>query len=68
MTVQAVAKNIGMWLVERLVPWAKNPHTHSDAQVAQIAASIAELGFNNPMPVGHRWTRARPLAARKLGL
>ncbi len=72
MTLQAVAKHIEMWLVERLIPWAKNPRTHSDAQIAQIAASIAEFGFNNPILVdtkagiiaGH----GRLLAARKLGL
>jgi len=67
-----MAKHIEMWLVERLIPWARNPRTHSDAQVAQIAASIAEFGFNNPILVdtnsgiiaGH----GRLLAARKLGL
>jgi DNA modification methylase len=72
MTLQGVAKHIEMWLVERLIPWAKNPRTHSDAQIAQIAASIAEFGFNNPILVdtkagiiaGH----GRLLAARKLGL
>ncbi|HEV2200002.1 MAG TPA: site-specific DNA-methyltransferase [Bryobacteraceae bacterium] len=53
-------------------PYARNPRTHSDAQVAQIAASIAEFGFNNPILVdtkrgiiaGH----GRLLAARKLQL
>ena len=72
MTLQAVAKHIEMWLIEKLIPWAKNPRTHSDAQVAQIAASIAEFGFNNPILVdtkagiiaGH----GRLLAAQKLGL
>jgi ParB-like chromosome segregation protein Spo0J len=67
-----MAKHIQMWLVEKLIPWARNPRTHSDAQVAQIAASIAEFGFNNPILVdtnagiiaGH----GRLLAARKLGL
>src|SRR5579864_7250315 len=67
-----MAKHIAMWLVERLIPWARNPRTHSDAQVAQIAASIAEFGFNNPILVdtnagiiaGH----GRLLAARKLEL
>ena len=29
----------------------RNPRTHSDAQLAQIAASIVEFGFNNPMLV-----------------
>src|SRR6202167_4287405 len=72
MTLQVVAKHIEMWLIERLIPWAKNPRTHSDAQIAQIAASIAEFGFNNPILVdtkagiiaGH----GRLLAARRLGL
>src|ERR1035437_8686530 len=67
-----MAKDIQMWLVDKLIPWARNPRTHSDAQVAQIAASIAEFGFNNPILVdtkagliaGH----GRLLAARKLGL
>jgi DNA modification methylase len=55
-----------------LIPFARNPRTHSDAQIAQIAASIAEFGFNSPILVdsnagiiaGH----GRLLAARKLGL
>jgi len=72
MILQAAAKQIEMWLIERLIPWAKNPRTHSDAQIAQIAASIAEFGFNNPILVdtqagiiaGH----GRLLAARRLGL
>src|SRR5437868_564365 len=67
-----MATHIEVWLVDRLIPYARNPRTHSDAQVAQIAASIAEFGFNNPILVdtkagiiaGH----GRLLAARKLGL
>jgi DNA modification methylase len=55
-----------------LIPYARNPRTHSDAQVAQIAASIREFGWSNPVLVdgasgiiaGH----GRVLAARKLGL
>jgi DNA modification methylase len=55
----------------RLIPYARNARLHSEAQVAQIAASIAEFGFNNPVLVdkdggiiaGH----GRVLAARKLG-
>ena len=47
----AMAKAIELWPVERLVPYAKNARTHSDEQVAQIAASIAEFGFNNPVLV-----------------
>jgi DNA modification methylase len=68
----AMAKRIELWPLEHLVPYAKNARTHSDEQVAQIAASIAEFGFNNPVLVdtgagiiaGH----GRVLAARKLGL
>jgi DNA modification methylase len=55
-----------------LIPYARNPRTHTDAQVAQIAASIREFGWTNPVLVdgangiiaGH----GRVLAARKLGL
>jgi DNA modification methylase len=58
--------------VESLIPYARNARTHSDEQVAQVAASIREFGWTNPILVdgedgviaGH----ARLLAARKLGL
>lgn len=68
----ALAQRIEIWPVGRLLPYTRNARTHSDAQVAQIAASIAEFGFNNPILVdtkagiiaGH----GRLLAARKLGL
>jgi ParB-like chromosome segregation protein Spo0J len=67
-----MARCIERWLIEKLIPYAGNPRTHSDAQIAQIAASIAAFGFNNPILVdtkagiiaGH----GRLLAARKLGL
>ena len=55
-----------------LIPYARNSRTHSDAQVAQIAASIREFGFTNPVLVdGDRGIIAghgRVLAARKLGM
>ena len=68
----AMARRIEIWLTDRLVPYARNARTHSPEQVAQIAASIAEFGFVNPILVdsgagiiaGH----GRLLAARKLGL
>jgi DNA modification methylase len=55
-----------------LIPYARNARTHTDEQVAQIAASIREFGFTNPILVdgdngiiaGH----GRVLAARKLGM
>src|SRR5437588_9159827 len=72
MVSQPIAKHIEHWPLDKLIPYARNPRTHSDAQVAQIAASIAEFGFNNPILVdtgagiiaGH----GRLLAARQLGL
>ena len=57
--------------VDKLIPYAKNSRTHSEAQVAQIAASIKEFGFRNPILVDGNGVIAghgRLLAARKLGL
>jgi site-specific DNA-methyltransferase (adenine-specific) len=66
------ANKIEWQSVEKLIPYAKNARTHSDEQVAQIAGSIKEFGFNNPILVdkdnsviaGH----GRLMAARKLGM
>ncbi len=66
----AMAKAIEIWTLDRLVPYDRNPRTHSDEQVIKIAASIVEFGFVNPILVdsqdgiiaGH----GRLLAARKL--
>ena len=58
--------------IDDLVPYARNARTHSEEQVAQIAASIREFGWTNPVLVdGMRGVIAghgRLLAARKLGL
>lgn len=62
----------GIKQVESLIPYARNSRTHSDEQVLQIAASIKEFGFTNPVLIdedggiiaGH----GRVMAARKLGL
>jgi len=35
--------------IDSLIPYARNSRTHSDAQVAQIASSIKEFGFTNPV-------------------
>ncbi len=67
-----MARRIEIWPIDRLVPYARNARTHSPEQIAQIAASIMEFGFTNPILVdskagiiaGH----GRLLAARKLGL
>lgn len=58
--------------VEKLIPYARNSRTHSEAQVSKIAASIKEFGFLNPIitdgkngiVAGH----GRVMAAQKLGL
>ena len=58
--------------LEALTPYAHNARTHSEAQVAQIAASIAEFGFVNPVLIDGDGTiiagHGRLLAARQLGL
>ena len=58
--------------VEALIPYARNARTHSEAQTAQIAGSIREFGFTNPVLIdGARGIIAghgRVLAARKLGM
>jgi ParB-like chromosome segregation protein Spo0J len=72
MLTPPMAQRIEHWPLEKLIPYARNPRTHSDAQVAQIAASISAFGFNTPLLVdtkagiiaGH----GRLLAARKLQL
>ena len=60
------------WPLARLIPYARNARTHSESQVAQIAGSIAEFGFVNPVLVGDDGVivagHGRVLAARKLGL
>jgi len=66
------AKTIEWLETKGLIPYAKNSRTHSEAQVAQIAGSIKEFGFNNPILIdedngiiaGH----GRVMAAQKLGL
>ena len=67
-----MARRIELWPLERLAPYQRNPRTHSEAQVTQIAASIAEFGFCNPILVDSRdgiiAGHGRLLAARKLGL
>ena len=65
-------KTIEQIPLKKLTPYARNSRTHSDIQIAQIAASIKEFGFTNPVLIddgndiiaGH----GRVLAATKLGL
>ena len=67
-----LSEQIERWPLDRLIPHARNARTHSEAQVAQIAGSIAEFGFVNPVLVGDDGVivagHGRVLAARKLGL
>ena len=68
----ALAERIELWPVDRLRPYERNPRTHSDDQVAQLAASMVEFGFTNPILVddsnGILAGHGRLLAARQLGL
>jgi len=64
------ADQVERWPIDRLIPYVRNARTHSEGQVGQIAASIREWGWTNPVLVdedgpiiaGH----GRVLAARKL--
>jgi len=66
------ADKVEQWPIEQLVPYAKNSRTHSEDQIAQLAASIKEWGFTSAILVdedggiiaGH----GRVMAARKLGM
>lgn len=72
MAAVVVQERMEMLPVSALVPYARNSRTHSDQQVAQIAASMREFGFTNPVLVdeaggiiaGH----GRVMAAKALGL
>ncbi len=63
---------VEFWPIDRLLPYAANARTHPEEQVAQIAGSIAEFGFNVPCLVDERGVmiagHGRLLAARRLGL
>ena len=63
---------IERWPTDKLVPYARNARTHSDEQIAQIAASIVEFGFTNPILAGGDGVivagHGRLAAAQKLGL
>ncbi len=67
-----LADKIEQWPTAKLLPYARNARTHSEDQVAQIAASIAEFGFTNPILAGSDGIivagHGRLAAAQKLGL
>ena len=71
-TIPAMAERIEVWPTNRLIPYVANARTHSEEQIAKVAASILEFGFTNPVLVdsndgiiaGH----CRLAAAQKIGL
>lgn len=71
-SVPILANRMEMWPIARLYPYEKNARRHSDAQIAQIAASMLEFGVNSPLLIsaegmviaGH----GRLQAAKKIGL
>ena len=60
------------WPLAKLIPYARNARTHSEAQVAEIAGSIRAFGFANPILVGSEGDiiagHGRLAAARQLGM
>ena len=72
MTPHWMADKVEPWPTTRLIPYARNARTHSDEQVAQIAASIVEFGFTNPVLAGSDGVvicgHGRLAAAQRLGL
>lgn len=66
------ADKVERWPIGRLVPYARNARTHSPEQIDQIAASIREWGWTNPVLVSEDGTiiagHGRVLGAKKLGL
>ncbi len=72
MTPHWMADKVEPWPTTRLIPYARNARTHSDEQLAQIAASIVEFGFTNPVLAGSDGVvicgHGRLAAAQRLGL
>lgn len=66
------ADNIMRRKVADLIPYARNSRTHSPEQIAQLAASIREWGFTNPILIDEAGTiiagHGRVMAAQKLGI
>jgi hypothetical protein len=70
-TVGTIKRQVEYRPTAELVPYASNSRTHSEQQIAQIAASIREFGWTNPILVDERGTiiagHGRLLAAQRLG-
>ncbi len=71
-TLREHPREIEIWPVAKLVPYERNARTHSDAQLDQIASSIREFGFTNPILVagdaGILAGHGRLAAAKRMGL
>lgn len=67
-----MADRIEIWPISRLLPYDRNPRTHSEEQINQICASIIEFGFTNPILVdgeaGILAGHGRMKAAMRLGM
>jgi DNA modification methylase len=72
MTHVRIVSHIEIWPIVRLIPYARNSRTHSDEQIRQIAQSIRENGFVNPILVDGRGNviagHGRILGAQQVGL
>jgi DNA modification methylase len=70
MAIDLSRMRVQIWTIDRLLPYIRNARTHTDEQVAQVAASIREFGWTNPLLVAADGTiiagHARLAAARKL--
>src|SRR5258705_12411936 len=71
--VPVILTKIELWKPEQLIPLERNPRTHSDQQIGEIAASMREFGFLWPIMVNGETRRivagnGRYLAAVRLGL
>lgn len=72
MTPQWPADKVERWPIDKLMPYARNPRTHSAAQVDQIARAIEQFGWTTPVLCDEHGTliagHGRIMAAQKLGL
>ena len=70
--VSTTSLRVKLWAIDKLVPYAANPRTHSKEQISEIAASIREFGWTNPILVDEKGViiagHARLMAAREMGL
>ncbi len=72
MNTPKIVSQIELWPIDRLIPYADNPLTHPDEQIAQICVSIQEHGMVNPILVDKNGNviagHGRILAAQLIGL